>query len=109
MMKNIYKALLVLLFSFFIDAVTAQVTRNVISATTGKQQAAKEGTYQFIIRPSKVEYLFTTETLIDIEKNRDKKVIKYIRVAPTVEVMILPKEYIESRGFKPLPLKKHVD
>lgn len=102
-----YKALMVVVFSFFIYNGTAQVAGNQTPAI--KQPVAKEGTYQFILRPSKVEYLFTTETLIEIEKNRDNTVVKYIRVAPTVEVMILPREYISTPGFKPLALKKYVD
>ena len=74
-----------------------------------KQPKAKEGTYQFIYHPSKVKYLFAAEALIEIEKNRDEKVVKYIWLNPFVEVKILPKNYIESSNFIPIPEKLFVD
>lgn len=103
-------AFMVLLFSCFVNNLKAQMQENKTGPLpTANQREAKEGTYQFIYHPSKLQYLFTTETLIEIERKRDNKVVIYIWVAPTVEVKILPKEYVESSDFTPLSGKKYVD
>ena len=109
-MKKNFLAFLVLVFSCSISGAKAQTDRPVkIFSETVKELAAKPGTYQFIYHPSKVQYLFTSETLIVIEKNRDEKETKYVWLTPTVQVKILSKEYIQSAKFIPLDEVIHVD
>lgn len=109
-MKKTVLAVLVLFFSCSIGALKAQIDQPVkIFSQKIKDAAAKPGTYQFIYHPSKVQYLFTSETLIVIEMNRDEKDTKYIWLTPTVQVKILSKEYIQSAKFIPLDEAIHVD
>lgn len=81
---------------------------NTNSSVMRQNIEARPGTYQFIYHPSKFKYVFTNDILIKIEKNRDRKEIKHINVAPDVEVMILPKDSIDSPYFVPIEEKKYV-
>lgn len=85
------------------------ISKEAQKPTNPELKDAPEGTFQFVIRDTKMEYVFTTDLLKVIESNRDKKEIKYIQVAPTVDVKILPQEYIDSPNFKPLPLNLYVN
>lgn len=108
-MKQTFISLL-LAFVYPLNNINAQTTdSNAKLVKIIQQPKAKEGTYQFIYHPSKVKYIFAAESLIEIEKNRDEKVVKYIWLNPYVEVKILPKSYIESPNFIPLPEKLFVD
>ena len=88
------------LFFTFSSFVFAQKDNNINILKEHREAAL--GTYQFIYHPSKLQYVFTTETLVEIENRRDAKVTKYIWVAPTVEVMILPNIIIEDPKFIPI-------
>jgi len=109
-MKKTFLAFLVVFFICLVSAVKAQTDQPVkIFSQPFKEAVAKPGTYQFIYHPSKVDFLFTSETLIVIEKNRDEKETKYVWLTPTVEVKILSKEYIHSAKFIPLDEVIHVN
>ena len=108
-MKKIVFGFGVFLFTCSFNALKAQNDQPVKIFQQLKESAAKPGTYQFIYHPSKTQYLFTSETLIVIEKNRDEKETRYIWLTPTVQVKILSKEYIESSKFIPLEEVIHVD
>ena len=102
--------LLLMAFFYPLNTINAQTPdSNATLVKNVKQPKAKEGTYQFIYHPSKFKYLFAAEALVEIEKNRDEKAVKYIWLNPFVEVKILPKSYIESPNFIPLPEKLFVD
>ena len=101
-MQKIFLIHILLLF-VFINGSKAQ--KEELNNSTVKHLAvAKQGTFQIIFHPTptKIKYLFTRETLIEIERNRDSKVEKYIWLTPTVQVRILSKEYIASANFIPL-------
>ena len=100
----------ILLFFVFINGSKAQ--KEELNNSTIKHLAvAKPGTFQFIFHPGarKIKYHFTTETLIEIERNRDSKIEKYIWLTPSVQVRILPKEYIASENFIPIAEEKYLD
>ncbi len=111
MMKKIVWVLVLFIFSGFANNLLAQVNNKVEAAVTKKiiVPDAKPGNYQIIYHPSKIKYQFAKETLKKIEESRDKKIVKYLWLKPTVEVKILPKEYIESSDFVPLTEELYVD
>ena len=67
-----------------------------------QKKYAAYGTYQFICKDKNSMELFTTDILIEIEKNRDEKEIKYIKAGKATTIKILPYAVINSKGFVPL-------
>lgn len=67
-----------------------------------KSKMAKKGTYQFIIKTTKVEFGFANEVYERIESERDEAEIKTIYLNPMVDVVILPKNAVASKDFVPL-------
>jgi hypothetical protein len=113
-MKKIVLGFCILFFMSSINMLKAQSNLAILNSPKKvdekpKKPYAQPGTYQFLYHSSKVKYVFTNEILIRIEENRDEKIVKKLWLTPTVEVMILPKIYIESADFIPLPERKNVD
>lgn len=67
------------------------------------------GTYQFIFHPCKIRPVFTRETLIQIEQQRDDKADKTIQLSDCVEVFIPSRKKISSPGFIPLTETREAD
>jgi hypothetical protein len=87
---------LILLISFF--SFNVQVN----AQTENTPTIAKEGTYQFIIFSTKMQYAFTQETLFMIESKRKEKDDVTLDLNPEVQVFIPSKEKISRPDFKAL-------
>lgn len=112
--KLMQKIFLFFILSLCLLTNTAKAQKNPQDTENSSNSiVAKSGTFQIIYHPAtnktKINYHFTRETLIEIERNRDNKVEKYIWLTPTVQVRILSKEYVASANFIPLSEEKHLD
>lgn len=72
-----------------------------VTADAPAKKAAK-GTYQVIIRISKVQPVFSDEILIEVEKARDENEVKYLQLGENAKVKILPRKTISEPGFTPV-------
>lgn len=88
-------------FSLIVIAHFSISGQNNIPSKSSPLKAAK-GTYQFIVNNSKAQVAFSEEILIEVEKNRDEKEVKYLQLGSQAKVKILSRSEINSQGFVPI-------
>ena len=94
------KVCFVMFFLFLGNSVFSQSDKASIENNNNKK--AKVGTYQIIIKSTKMEPVFSDETFIIIESNRKENDNVTIVLSQYVDVFIPSRKVIKSKTFKPL-------
>jgi hypothetical protein len=71
-------------------------------ATLGEPRKAAAGTYQFVIKDTKKEFVYTDELLVMIEEKRQDHDQITLYLNRQVEVIIPSRDAIKAPGFKPM-------
>jgi hypothetical protein len=88
---------------FFFNAFIFFACTNIMSQTENRAIVLSdtlEGTYEIIPDDEKLQEIFTTDILFEIEKNRHDTDVVYIRAGKQTTIKILPKSVIYSEEFR---------